>query len=340
MAEPALLLADTKGSVQTLGPSLAGEGTAVASLLIPGEWVTIVPVELHARTTRERLRALPFAMEDKLAEPIENVHSALLSDTLAIAVSRERLELVVDHAAQQGWRVTVIQPDFLSVPLIDGGPAAVQEGERLLVRLEENQGFSCELPLAEQIMARLAHKPRLHREPAERLLMRGFAQERCNLQLPSRLTSDPGAERRWLTAAALAGAALLVGSLGSYFELRSLEQQSARIQTDIEAAFRRALPDARMVDPLAQLRTAASGREGGTSNFFRLLEALDEPATNEGLRIERYEFGPRSSVSIHASDLEGIEGLRAALSERGFTSSVQSAVTTADGVRARLVIET
>ncbi|WP_394652783.1 type II secretion system protein GspL, partial [uncultured Sphingomonas sp.] len=74
-------------SLDASGPAgvwtLTGEALAVsdadgpATVLVPNEAVRLLAVDLPLPTRAKRLAALPFAVEELIAEPIDSVHLAL-----------------------------------------------------------------------------------------------------------------------------------------------------------------------------------------------------------------------------------------------------------------------
>ena len=53
------------------------DASGPATILVPTEQVRLLAVDLPLANHAKRLAALPFAIEDKIAEPLENVHIAL-----------------------------------------------------------------------------------------------------------------------------------------------------------------------------------------------------------------------------------------------------------------------
>ncbi len=118
-----------------------------ATILVPGEAVRLLAVDLPLPSRAKRLAALPFAIEDLIADPIDSLHLALGAE---IAPGRY-LAGVVRHEAMAGWvalaeeaglGAAAIVPDVLALPRPEQGWAVDQRGARALVRASDGTGFA------------------------------------------------------------------------------------------------------------------------------------------------------------------------------------------------------
>jgi general secretion pathway protein L len=152
-------------------------------VLVPSEHVLIVAVDLPLPTRRQRLSALPFAIEDHIADPIGDVHVALGEELSP----RRHLAAAVRHSVMAAWSEKVVQaglthcaivPDALSLPVPDEGSWATQvSGTRVLVRSWDGTGFATSLAQLPVIWAAAGNPICIaHGEP-----------------LPAEITSVPGA---------------------------------------------------------------------------------------------------------------------------------------------------
>ena len=125
-------------------------GVAVRDLLlVPAEDVLTLAVALPLPSHARRLAALPFAIEDRIAERVDRVHLALSSRQAA----GSWLAGVVDPLRMQGWLIAAeeaglgdaaVMPDALALPLPAAGRWNVLRSEagRILVRLPDGTGFA------------------------------------------------------------------------------------------------------------------------------------------------------------------------------------------------------
>lgn len=128
-----------------LAPS-SGETKAV---IVPSEQVLISIVHLPLKARRERVTALPFALEDQVAEPLGSLHFALGTE-----VSEQRHVCgAVRHSVMADWMArleanglldALVVPDALVLPAPKLGGWSVQRSEeRVLVRSSDGAGFAC-----------------------------------------------------------------------------------------------------------------------------------------------------------------------------------------------------
>jgi general secretion pathway protein L len=138
-----------------------------AIVLIPSESVLLTTVDLPLASRRARLDALPFAIEDRIAESFASVHIALGNE-----VSPGRyLAAIVDPALMQRWTAVLdeagldrarLVPDALALPMPAPGAWSVDlAGGRAMVRTDDGAGFA--LPAANLDAAwRAAGQPAVH----------------------------------------------------------------------------------------------------------------------------------------------------------------------------------
>jgi general secretion pathway protein L len=135
---------------------LVDDAAAATTLLVPSESVLLLAVDLPLPTRSKRLAALPFAVEDRIADPIDAVH-LVLGDALG---ERRYLVAVVRHGVMTDWvalaeaagiGTAAFVPDALMLPApVEGWSVEVTAG-RALVRAADGTGFA--VPLAMLVAA-------------------------------------------------------------------------------------------------------------------------------------------------------------------------------------------
>ncbi|TKD53373.1 general secretion pathway protein GspL [Sphingomonas baiyangensis] len=187
-------------SLHGAAPIIAEPG-GPATLLVPGEAVRLLAVDLPLSSHAKRLEALPFAIEDAIADPLDAVHIAL-----GVEVAPKRyLVGVVRHAVMAAWVEAAdeaglghaaIVPDMLALPRPGEGEWAVELGDtRALVRAGDGTGFALAAPMLRTAWD-AAGRPAIH----------GYG---------APLPDDMGAQ-----AAELAGAPLVQRLVGPALDLR------------------------------------------------------------------------------------------------------------------------
>lgn len=138
-----------------------------ATIVIPTEQVRLMVVELPLASAAKRLAALPFAIEDRIAEPLQNVHMALGAEV----APKRYLAAVISHAVMQDWVAryadtaeaeAALLPDVVMLPVPETGSWAVLvAGARALVRQDDGAGFAVPIALLSGAWIQ-AGKPEVH----------------------------------------------------------------------------------------------------------------------------------------------------------------------------------
>jgi general secretion pathway protein L len=130
-----------------------GPATMPATMVVPSEDVRLLAVDLPLANHAKRLEALPFAIEDRIAGPLDSVHVALGAELgpkryLAAVVAHATMRRWVAEAEAAGQGDAAILPDCLTLPRPDAGEWAVDADERrAVVRSGDGTGFAIAAPL-------------------------------------------------------------------------------------------------------------------------------------------------------------------------------------------------
>lgn len=135
----------TIGSLEQLKTQI---GQSKVHVLIPGHHVLLSDVEVPSRKEKQIRAAIPYALEDRLAENISAVFFALGSigkqgPVPVASVSKAYLRSVLDTLNEAGIQPMTIVPDMLCVDESAGDWCVLQANDRCLVRINENHAFSC-----------------------------------------------------------------------------------------------------------------------------------------------------------------------------------------------------
>lgn len=127
------------------------DGPAV--VLVPSEQVLLLAVELPPMASAPRRRAaLPYAIEDRIADPLDSVHVALGAELapniwLTGIVRHELMLRWVSLLSRSGMESASLVPDALSLPVPGAGGWSVDlAAARAMVRLAD--GTASAMPLA------------------------------------------------------------------------------------------------------------------------------------------------------------------------------------------------
>lgn len=319
MSTPVLLQLRDPGTGRWQAGEAVGEGSLGALarslgrnplwLVLPVERVALHTIALPGRNRATWIRAVPYALEDQLAEEVDALHFALAEQALAdgrigVAVTRrEMLDGQLAELVPAGLAARCCVPDVLLLPLEPGHWTVWLEGSRAVVRQGLFQGFGCEASALRSWLA--VELERSDPAPTGLEIWCDDALAPADLPLAAtvrqgsgwaamaatarrqRLALDllqgpyrPGAATGqwllpWRTAAALALCLLAVGAARQWAEHRSLTERRDLLQARAVTLLQEVMPGSRVVDPRAQmehrLRELGSGEAATDSSFLGLL---------------------------------------------------------------------
>ena len=278
-------------------------------LVVPGESVTLHSLPLPGRNRTTWARAVPYALEDALADDIETLHFAIGTvpeeGRLPVAVvAHAQLRAWLECCTQAGLNPVAVVPEPLLLPWQPGDWSVALDGQRAVVRIGRWDGFATDRetlafmlnqalveagdarpqrlrvwggPPPEQVGA----DPEWRIEPHPPELLQWLAGH----EPPTPLNLLQGPYRRqthwsrrlrpWRAAAGLAGAWLILQGITQAYDYRRLGQELTVLQTGMVQVYKDAVPGAtRIINPKAQLEArlrelAPAG--GGDGGFLDLL---------------------------------------------------------------------
>lgn len=311
-------------------------------VLVPSEDVLLTGATLSARSQAQLLRALPFAVEDQLLAPVEDLHvvpvpvPGLEGDRRAVlVVARTRLREWLDRLGADGIRPDVLIPETLALT-----PAtALIEADRALVRIAPDAAWACPAgDLAEwlrQTGVPAADLTIHDLRPAPNASTAGSGEAGARDGLGLLASSLPAAGnllegafapahrraaggRLWRLAAALAALVVLLGLAERGLGVLQLSRESAALQAAIDQRVREAVPELdgaalAGVEPGQLLqRRLESLRGGGGEGLLGLLGRI-APVLASGTRIQTRGIEYRNGaleLGLRAPDVQTLDALR------------------------------
>jgi general secretion pathway protein L len=141
--------------LDTLAPQAAGRRVIV---FVPGARVPFLTVRLPIRNPQKIIQALPFALEEQLAEDVEQLHFAPgapgpdgARDVAVVA--RDTMEAWLARLADAAIQADALLPDTLLPPATADGWHVAIERDEVLVRTGPTAGFTGEKSLAAAVVA-------------------------------------------------------------------------------------------------------------------------------------------------------------------------------------------
>ena len=267
----------------------------------------VVPTNSRPRARK----AMPFAVEEQLAEDIESLHFALGTRDAdgrwpVAVVARERMDAWLEQLHEAGILPDRFLPEPAALPLAPGGASLLLEADRILLRdqpwsaqsatretlpglLEllmarneagiELQVWHCggELPVwMEPVSARIEPCP----DGPLGVLASGLAASDSAVDLLqgaySRKEQYGRLWRPWRAAAALLVAGVLLAAVQHGLDYRRLKAESDELSAQIGQVYRSAFPEGRVVNPRAQMEQQLNmlrQQQGAGGNDFLSLVA-------------------------------------------------------------------
>jgi len=329
-------------------------------VLAPAEEILLLETPGLPGARVQALKALPFALEDRLAGSVEDQHFAapdrLDGERIPVAVvARATLRGWLDRLARDGIRADAIYSECQVLPVA----SIVLEGERALWRDSAAAAGACrtqDLPgwigvldaAAEEPASRTTHDLRgsqhdalaffaaqLRHEPVVNLLQGEFAP--AHRQAPAR--------RLWRNAVALAAASLLLLFVYYGADCWRLSRQSAHLDAQARAVLHEAFPGMDKVagDPRQLMDSAMRGLQGGGSDsgLMRLLARIAPIlASTTRTTLAGIEYHNATlELALRAPDVQTLDLMRERLAGLpGLKVEVTAANSGADGVDGRLRI--
>lgn len=359
--------------LETLLPLAAGRRVVV---LVPSADVRLCTVAVPARQAAKVLQAVPYALEDQLADDVETLHFAIGARDAqgqwpVAVIARQRLEEYLGFFAERGVRPDALYPDILALPI----PAEDQfsllvDGDEVLARTSGNTGFVCAREDLE-LCLQLADADRQRRlriliardqdfdpstlpwtgeplhgfaHPLEALLQHLGDSAAIDL-----LQGDYSARQDWLRlwrpwrlAAGLAVVALVLGATLHGVEAWRLGTELQALSERNQQRYREIFPEeTRIVDLEAQLGQQLARLEGepASAELLGLMNAAAEAiGAVPDLRLEALQYRDSALyASMRAEGLQALEQLKAWFAQgRAARLEVQSANAGSEGVQIRI----
>jgi general secretion pathway protein L len=119
-------------------------------ILLPGTDIVLTHVDIPSKQWKRIAQAVPYALEEQLAEDVENLHFALgkrepSSGDIAVAViARAKMDAVLQQLSTVNITPTILLPDILAVPKPEDGWGLLYLDDIVLVRTGLQAGFAIE----------------------------------------------------------------------------------------------------------------------------------------------------------------------------------------------------
>lgn len=345
------------------------------TVLLGSAHVLLTDVAVTVRNRRLLANAVAYALEDRLADDVENLLFDVGAETAAgypvAVIALGLVDAVVADLAVCGFSDIRFVPYVFAVPYAPAHPGVLHDGTLTVVRTSATQGFTAGDDATRRLLARVHADPAAHTspahyvyadahpvttadEPVQRIAATAFNDWLArNLNAGPVLQFRPGATagnprkaRRIMSAAALLLAALVAHTAFVYAKTATNERWLAAVEAQTHNVFARAFPHVRrIVNPRVQaerlLAELAAGRTqelGFLDGLHALGASVAAPGEETRLKSIRYHQG-RFDVTLDTDGIASLEQIRTHLAGRSLRAEIVSADNRAGLVSARLRIE-
>ena len=340
------------------------DAPAPGVVLVPSERVLSLVVDLPLSNRAQKLAALPFAVEDSVAEPLEEVHVALGAE---VAPGRH-LAGVVRHEIMRDWLALIaasglpraaMTPDYLALPRpAEGGWSVGLAAGRALVRTAEGSGFAVPADLLEPAWS-AAGRPAVvsYGEPPPDGMTAGepgleLSAAAARSVLPPLLDLRQGlyAARgrpevkllRRLAAVVAVAAVAHTGILA--VDALALRRMADNRRVEVETLVRQTAPGLPVTGDLAATLAPLLAAEDATarSRFFPLFSrtaaALQPIASSLTLQGLSFAADGALTLEVEAPDIAALQRVQTTLAAAGLTAAGGSASTAAGRAAGEIVV--
>jgi len=338
-------------------------------VLVPAEAVLLTETPAVSRQRAQLAKAVPFALEERLASPVEDLHFALPAQTgaesLPVAVvARDTLRGWLAQLAGHGIRPDALIPETLALPLARDTTTVLIDGTRALIRCGATHASACATAQLDAWLAalgtdltklevhdfrdaaplslnsRVARYHERQRDPLAFLAAHLPAQPALNLlqgEFAPAHRQVP-AQKLWRLAAMLAAAALASGllyALGDWFKLNAEERRlDAWMREVLHASFPKF--DNTAGDP-SQLMQSELARIKGTGEASGALRVLGQIApvlgSNTRVALKGIEYHNATlELVMRAPDVQTLDLVREQLTGLGGLKAEVTSANPSDGL--------
>ncbi|EGT3627241.1 type II secretion system protein GspL [Morganella morganii] len=302
--EQEIIASGELANAQGLSTLTERAGNRPVDVLVPAAAMTLTSVHLPEKGQRQALKALPFMLEEALAEDVDAMHFTVGprdGDALSVvAVAHEQMQTWLSCLTEAGLKVKRIVPDCLALPLQECQWAAMNFGNELLLRTGLATGQSLPLPWLPIALEQLRPaqgevsvasyndmqlegvelKPQSLELPML-VLARGILHAPVNLlggvYTPKREYSKQ--LMMWKSAAIVIAIACVLALVNKGLTIHQVNGQIADLKAQSESIYQQVVPgNSRIVNLRSQMESQlrALQGQGSGAEFFAMLDGLQD----------------------------------------------------------------
>ncbi|MCK5813876.1 MAG: hypothetical protein KAH03_06445 [Cocleimonas sp.] len=346
-------------------------------VFIPNEDVLLTSISIPSTNKKQLLQAVPYALEERLADDIESLHFAIHTEkesdlTRVAVINRQKMEQWLDLLRQHSLHPHYILPSLYSIPFKSESWTLINKTNKSYLRQEKWSGFSCDhslLPLflAEEIEKKapeaIYYAGDENHYPAELSEFEKHSFDNVNtvehdavvdvLELNLLTGFSRGNSvlfnfnwKPWRPTAILAGVigAIWLGMMA--WQNHLLDKKLANIEAEIESVYKKTFPGGRIQNAPIQMgqKLKALQKDNGSVGGSPLRAiATVSPFLKKFPKISLKEIRRQNNellFIISAPNLTRLEAFKNTLIKQGALKvEIKSSTTTADKVESTLIIK-
>ena len=278
-------------------------GNRPVDILVPASAITLTSVQLPEKGQRQALKALPFMLEENLAENVDALHFVTgprEGESLSVAVvAHEQMQNWLSWLSDAGIKAKQIVPDCLALPLQECQWAAMKFGQDYLLRTGSGAGVCLDANWFVAALPKLATQNQdgpITLASYSELDIEGVEQQQQPLDLPMlvlakgilnaplNLLSGVYTPKReygkhlmlWRNSAIVILVALVLALVNKGLNIHEMNAERAQLQAQSEQIFKQVVGSSRVVNVRSQMESklrSLQGSGGGTA-FFTMLDEL------------------------------------------------------------------
>ncbi|WP_299009373.1 type II secretion system protein GspL [uncultured Shewanella sp.] len=288
-------------------------GHRPVDILVPASSITLTSVNLPEGNQRQAIKALPFMLEESLAQDVDDLHfvvgKAQGSQLPVGVVSHEQMQTWLAWLNDAQLTIQRIVPDCLALPLEECHWAAMQFEEEYLLRTGESSGVAVSkawLPVALSHLIAETDQAK-EEDEADPLTVAGYTElaldgaemhpqplELPMLTLAKGLASAPldlltglyKPKREyakylslWGSTAILFGVLFVLALVNKGLNIYQMDTKTQALKAQTVAIYKQVVPgSSRVVNVRTQIDSYLKGLEGnsrGNSQFFSMLAGIE-----------------------------------------------------------------
>lgn len=325
------------------------------TVVIPGGDVLLTETHLPKMNRQRLIRAIPFALEEKLIDDVENLHFALGDETDApqsvAVIAKQKLERILASLKEVGILPTKMLPATLTLPLLPDKTTLCVVDQQCIFRTGSLQGFVCDkadlaLYLEMHPQADIEEMHLTQEQFLEKMHDWLLMQSTFNLlQGPYQPKQKKSFTKKiWQAAAVLAVAWVCLIFLNNIVSLIILQKSAHKNELAIQAIYKKHFPEATSIVAPRERMEAKLKKMMGESNKNDLLNVLGVIGISlnktPDISLKSLDFKDnRFNLTVLSSSYASLDEFSQSLTTQGVNVKRQSADMAGTQMKANLIIK-